>query len=70
MKAKLEEVVSRHIEIDVGSLYEMGIGEVIRAFQPISPETTQGALFDFVSGASNGDDFRLCLKAGADVNGL
>uniref|UniRef100_A0A0G4ICA9 Uncharacterized protein n=1 Tax=Chromera velia CCMP2878 TaxID=1169474 RepID=A0A0G4ICA9_9ALVE len=70
VRGQLGEVVSRHAKIDVGLLNEMGIGEVIRSFRSVSPETTQQALSDFISGASNGDDFRLCLKAGADVNGL
>uniref|UniRef100_A0A0G4HBY7 Uncharacterized protein n=1 Tax=Chromera velia CCMP2878 TaxID=1169474 RepID=A0A0G4HBY7_9ALVE len=63
-------VVSRHAKIDVGYLYEQGIGDIIRDFRPVSADTTQQALSNFVKGASNGDDFRLCLKAGADLNGL
>uniref|UniRef100_A0A0G4I247 Uncharacterized protein n=1 Tax=Chromera velia CCMP2878 TaxID=1169474 RepID=A0A0G4I247_9ALVE len=70
VKGQLGGGISRHVRIDVGYLYEQGIGDVIRDFQPVSPETTHRALADFVSGASGGDDFRLCLKAGTDVNGL
>uniref|UniRef100_A0A0G4ICD6 Uncharacterized protein n=1 Tax=Chromera velia CCMP2878 TaxID=1169474 RepID=A0A0G4ICD6_9ALVE len=70
VRGQLGEVVSRHVKIDVGLLYELGIGEAIRSFRPVSSGTTQQALSDFISGASNGDDFRLFLKAGADVNGL
>uniref|UniRef100_A0A0G4H880 Uncharacterized protein n=1 Tax=Chromera velia CCMP2878 TaxID=1169474 RepID=A0A0G4H880_9ALVE len=70
VKAQLGEVVSRHVEIDVGYLFEQGIGDIIRDFRPVSADTTQQALSNFVKGASNGDDFRLCLKAGADLNGL
>jgi len=71
VRGQLGEVISRHAKIDVGLLFELGIGgRILREFRPVSPETTQDALSNFVSGASNGDDFRLCLKAGADVNGL
>uniref|UniRef100_A0A0G4I3A7 Uncharacterized protein n=1 Tax=Chromera velia CCMP2878 TaxID=1169474 RepID=A0A0G4I3A7_9ALVE len=69
-RGDLGEVVSRHAKMDVGYLYEQGIGDVIRQFRPVSAETAQKALSDFISGANNGDDFRLCLKAGADINGL
>uniref|UniRef100_A0A0G4ICG8 Uncharacterized protein n=1 Tax=Chromera velia CCMP2878 TaxID=1169474 RepID=A0A0G4ICG8_9ALVE len=69
-KGQLGEVVSRHFKLDVGAFYEMGIGERIREFRAVSAETSQQALSDFVSGANNGDDLRLCLKAGADVNGF
>uniref|UniRef100_A0A0G4IEJ5 Uncharacterized protein n=1 Tax=Chromera velia CCMP2878 TaxID=1169474 RepID=A0A0G4IEJ5_9ALVE len=70
VKVQLGKVVRRHFEIDVGFLNEIGIGEMIREFRPVSAETTQLALADFLNGVSNGDDFRLCLKAGADVDGL
>uniref|UniRef100_A0A0G4FV45 Uncharacterized protein n=1 Tax=Chromera velia CCMP2878 TaxID=1169474 RepID=A0A0G4FV45_9ALVE len=56
--------------MDVGYLYELGIGRKIRKYRPVSAEPTQQALSDFAYGASNGDDFRLCMKVGADLNGL
>uniref|UniRef100_A0A0G4IBA6 Uncharacterized protein n=1 Tax=Chromera velia CCMP2878 TaxID=1169474 RepID=A0A0G4IBA6_9ALVE len=69
---QLEKVVHRHFEIDVALIesIEVDITEKIREFRPVSAETTQQALSDFVSGANNGDDFRRCLKAGADIDGL
>uniref|UniRef100_A0A0G4HY29 Uncharacterized protein n=1 Tax=Chromera velia CCMP2878 TaxID=1169474 RepID=A0A0G4HY29_9ALVE len=70
IKEQLGEVVYRHFQIDAGFLYQLGIGETIRAFVPVSAKICQRALSDFLSGANNGDDFRICLKAGADVNGL
>uniref|UniRef100_A0A0G4H628 Uncharacterized protein n=1 Tax=Chromera velia CCMP2878 TaxID=1169474 RepID=A0A0G4H628_9ALVE len=70
VRGKLGEVVSRHVEMDVGLLHEMGVYEMIRLFCPISVETTQKALCTFLDGTTNGDDLRLCLKVGADVNGL
>uniref|UniRef100_A0A0G4I3B2 Uncharacterized protein n=1 Tax=Chromera velia CCMP2878 TaxID=1169474 RepID=A0A0G4I3B2_9ALVE len=70
MKGQLGEVMSRHVRIDVGSLHEMGVGDVVRAFRPVSAKTTQQRLSEFIRGESSGDDFRLCLKAGAYVNSL
>jgi len=56
--------------MDVSSLYEVGIGEVIRSFRPITSETVQQVISDFTSGKTNSADLRLCLKAGADVDGF
>mmetsp|Transcript_15982 Transcript_15982/g.32419 ORF Transcript_15982/g.32419 Transcript_15982/m.32419 type:complete len:374 (-) Transcript_15982:177-1298(-) len=48
----------------------MSIGGLIREFRAVSPEMCQKALSDFLNGTTNGDDLRLYVKAGADVNGL
>uniref|UniRef100_A0A0G4H066 Uncharacterized protein n=1 Tax=Chromera velia CCMP2878 TaxID=1169474 RepID=A0A0G4H066_9ALVE len=74
IKRQLGEFERRHFAIQfyVGLIESIGVGisEKIREFRPVSAETTQQALFEFVSGASHGDDFCLYLKAGADLNGL
>uniref|UniRef100_A0A0G4GIY7 Uncharacterized protein n=1 Tax=Chromera velia CCMP2878 TaxID=1169474 RepID=A0A0G4GIY7_9ALVE len=70
VKEHIEEVVSRYIHIDMDFLLEASVGEVIRSFRPVSAETIQKTISDFVNGSSDGEDFCLCLKVGTDVNGL
>uniref|UniRef100_A0A0G4F8G8 Uncharacterized protein n=1 Tax=Chromera velia CCMP2878 TaxID=1169474 RepID=A0A0G4F8G8_9ALVE len=67
---QIGEVISRHVRIDVGHLYELGMGGVIHEFRPLSAETFKLSMSNLFKDTSQGDDFRLCLKVGADVNEL
>uniref|UniRef100_A0A0G4FHE5 Uncharacterized protein n=1 Tax=Chromera velia CCMP2878 TaxID=1169474 RepID=A0A0G4FHE5_9ALVE len=71
-KKNLDAVVSGHFCIDVGHLFAIGVGEVISFLRSVSAETLQKCLSDFVAEPSESkrDDLCLCLKVGADVDGL
>uniref|UniRef100_A0A0G4FQF9 Uncharacterized protein n=1 Tax=Chromera velia CCMP2878 TaxID=1169474 RepID=A0A0G4FQF9_9ALVE len=70
---ELDKLVNKYYEIDLGVFFEphlRGIGEVIRSFRAVSAKALQKAVSEYGTGKKRGEDLRLLLKAGADVDGL
>uniref|UniRef100_A0A0G4HFK8 Uncharacterized protein n=1 Tax=Chromera velia CCMP2878 TaxID=1169474 RepID=A0A0G4HFK8_9ALVE len=69
--ALLDQEVTKFFRIDVGQLFEQGVGSPIRAFRPVSAGALQEQQKRWISGNADSKlNFQLYLKTGADVDGL
>uniref|UniRef100_A0A0G4HMD5 Uncharacterized protein n=1 Tax=Chromera velia CCMP2878 TaxID=1169474 RepID=A0A0G4HMD5_9ALVE len=73
VRESLGEVVRGHFEIDLGFLYDYGVGEIgriVRSFRAVEAKDLHEHMEAYMDGEDMADDFGLLLKVGADVDGL
>uniref|UniRef100_A0A0G4HLA5 Uncharacterized protein n=1 Tax=Chromera velia CCMP2878 TaxID=1169474 RepID=A0A0G4HLA5_9ALVE len=68
---QLDTQVGRYYKMDLSRLFRKPLlRDAIHSFRTVTKEALREELSAFISGKSNGDGFRLCLKVGADVDGF
>uniref|UniRef100_A0A0G4I0S7 Uncharacterized protein n=1 Tax=Chromera velia CCMP2878 TaxID=1169474 RepID=A0A0G4I0S7_9ALVE len=73
VRGHIGEITSRHFDIDLSDFFDGGlgaVGEIIRSFRAVTAKDFQVEFQGFLNCDNDGEDTRLFLKAGADVNGL